>query len=594
MLPIKAIFGNILECNFKASMDFKNGIQSRWVPMDELLRRKGEIETRLEMLRKTESELVEQCKREANELEEKNTRYSQAKEEERRLREIFNEKKRKYQRLKCLINQMNDEYRESLRPVYRNEIQKCIKRLNGLEFPYKMNVFQSFDQLKAVPTEIFPNLDQLKNKLLETEKKILSGRLAESINMLFDDSSKLNELIFYINFIIRYEQHFNESLFIPIIFKRISRGFLYHFNSDRETNRIDKPEWFFAFLQNEYAAAAILYNLYTDCLIDSVIEPEPFTVLIEKTYRLIYNKIEELSQAKSNQKRQLALHFADSFINFGKDVKFHYNFIFNSFDVGHFLNKIQTRHIRLEMQRIHELRYIQWFSAYKSVCKDSLKYICKYNELDNDFGLEDVLEPILLHMKTFIDNLRFIEREEVRVTCYLFSALEDLKEFICEEEANLYMILETVPKDLTAESLERIRATNLSVMDLIKRLAVSDVESALRNIKYFTYASEEAKRTIIVDIYKLIEDYKYCVYYRTIEEKMAKQADEYLWNNIVTKIILKDDELEKFERFYQNMKGVFSERNWKCDGGIRAIQAILSGDKVECEMYQEIEDLYRF
>lgn len=560
--------------------------------MDALLKQRDEIEEKLKELKSIELTAKYQAEALSKSIEEKTEMYSRTFEAVGRMKVLYKEKREKLFMLKELLDQLRELDKDSAKLHYRRQFDEMSDKLNNIRFPFKISIFKVFESMRTMKTEPFPNLNNAKNKLIEKQKNMLRTKLAEEIRNIMGEPSKLNDLIFYINFVVKYETYFSEDLLCNILYRNIQRKFLYHFQSDRSTNRLDKPEWIFSFLLAEYLESLPVFKLYVDCGRTLEQPTKDFGCLIDRTYSLIAIKVREVMQSATVQRYRLAMHFADEFVKFNSELSSKYSFGFSAVEVGHMLFKLRREYTATELEKIHELRYIQWFPAYKELCKTMMIHICKYGMLDRDTRLEDLIEPILLHTKIFIDNLRFVNREEIQIVCHLFTDLEDLRSFLYEEEAELQMNFEHSPEGLAEDSLEKIHQTNSSILRLIEGLAEGDMDEILKSIRYFTYASEESKRSCIIDIHKIIEDYKYCACYDRIEDILARRADEFFKQNILEKVLLSQTDLCNFEMFYKSIKEAFKERDWRTDGVLEAIRTVKDGKRVSKKSYKKIIGLY--
>lgn len=573
--------------------------------MDLLIKQKDKIENDLNNLKSQESDAEYKLTLLTTEIKNKVSRHNELIKSMSELRKEYKNKQEIFKELKHLMKIYKEEQKQSLLKEYALEIENITKAINSIEFEFKINIFKKFDQIKGINTSLFPNLEKKKRKFFEENKYQLRLNIIEKIKCCMSEKEKISDLIFYINFLLKFEIYFNEGVFIDFLYKIIEKKFEYHFMSDRESNRLDKPEWIFEFLLRKYEELEYLYKIYDDCSrtinqknTDLKMEcssgrMSEFKDLINMSQSLVYLKINELSKIQSVQKMNLVWHFATEFIKFKKNVEDLYSLRLNTSEMGYLLSKVQSSFLKTELTRIHELKYVQWFREYKDLCKKSMIYKSSFGELDKDFKMEDLIESIILHAKTFLDNLRFINREEIKIICYIFSELEELKAFLSETEIDIrFDGKHPGIDDLTTKSLSIITKFNSNVLKLIKELALNDVSSILKRIIYFNYVTTEVKRTVIIELNKVMHDYRQCVYFESIEKTVAERTDNFILEEILLKIVFTSEEYLEFRSFYKNIKKCFSEFEWKADAGCKAVDALFEGRSMPGHIYKTVKSLY--
>jgi hypothetical protein len=105
----------------------------------------------------------------------------------------------------------------------------------------------------------------------------------------------------------------------------------------------------------------------------------------------------------------------------------------------------------------------------------------------------------------------------------------------------------------------KITELNSEISKLFKKLASNDIESILKNIQYFNYSSTEAKRVFIVNLNKILEEYKYFMYFDLIENFIFEKIDEFLFSEILLKIRFRKDEFDEFLEFFIKLKKAFHD-----------------------------------
>lgn len=562
--------------------------------MDGLIREKNRIETVLQDRKSLESDLEFRAAGIQSEIREKANTYNSRVEELGALKAEYKDKMQKFSELQHLVSEYKNARRQTLAREYRTEIQNTAVALNSIVFDFKLGVFKKFNQFKAIPTGKFPNLSRKKNMLLDGQKHRLRKNITEKIKEAMGNKTMFNDLIFYINFLIKYEIYFREKVFVHLLFSIVESKFEYHFLSDRDSNRLDKPEWVFDFLLHKCDEMMTVFGIYKDCSLKQSAEiVSEYSELFGMMQDLLRVKIKELSESKSTQKRKLIFHFASEFIKFRAEISKKYGHTVQSDELGHLMSKTQRSFVQEELSRIHELRYVQWFREYQTLCRDSFTYLATYSSIDKVFRFDMLTKLIVIHTRAFLENLRFINREEVRAVCFIFSELIELKEFVANEENELlFEGPSSLPENLTTRSLVRITALCADILKLIRDLALNDTSCTLRKLGYFNYVSAETKRNAIVKLHRIVEDYKRCVSFGRIEKYIVEKIDRFFLEEIMLKVKFSSEEYLEFRDFYKNVKKCFSQSKWEADLGCQAIDALFDGRKLSGAIFKDVQALY--
>lgn len=551
-----------------------------------ILKRLQELNTRKDALSLKNNSILE-------EIKEKVTLYNRLIETVKNIRESYQVKKIEFEEFKDIVKRYRKDQRENIKFEYIKKIQSLISEINLIKIEFKLSVFKKFDIIKAINTEKFENLNSHKLNYINEQKIVIRTNILDSIKETIEDELKLNDLIFNIGFIVKFENYFDEVVFIEFVYSLVKNPFLYHFASDRESNRMDKPEWFFDYLLEKYQLYFTSVTIY-----DHKNEKNSSSMpdLIKMTQSLIYIKIKEILKCKSEQKRNLTLHFVKRFKIYSEIVENQFGYNIDLSEIGYLLSKSQTNYINNELSRISELNYMLWFENYRTLCKDCIFYIKNYRSFDKNFQLFDLISGIISYTKSFIENLRFINRDEVKAICFLFSEFENLKNYIQELENEILVADGNKVLDISTKSLLEISNLNYDIMRLIKKLVSNDVDEILKKIQYFNFTSTEVKRVFVVNLSRFLEDYKYCVYFDLIERLVFVQIDDYLYEEILLKIRFSNDEYSEFLRFYKNIKEYFSVTKgdcaWRSDKGCTCIEAIFEGKFLSTNTFKKFSSIY--
>lgn len=560
--------------------------------MEELEKQKKELEVYLETLKENRDAVFVRLSNVNKEIKEKVDLHNSLVTSLGSIKNEYKNKIQKFNKLKILVKEYKRSQKETLEAEYKKEIDRCLTQINTISFEVKLRVFKSFDELKSIQTNLFPILNKKKDDLLNVQRVILKKSIYNQIKACIREQNRLADLIFYVNFVIKYEIYFQEDTFVQFLAKMVDKEFEYHFLSDKETNRLDKPEWFFDFLIKKYNTLDPILQIYSECRFKAQLTEKTIEELIHLSKNLIITKLTEISKIETVQKRNLVLHFATKFYEFSQKINEIYFFDFKIDEIKHMLSSTQSEYITSEMSRIHELRYVQWFSEYKTLCKDSMLYINKYGAIDTEFNLKSIIKTVISHTKTFIDNLRFINRVEVKAICFIFNELDGLKNFILEQENEMVLFGLSGKECGIGSSVTKITMLNAEIFKLIKKLAVGDVQDAFQKVISFRYATNEVKRTVIVEINRILEDYKICIYSDLIEKKIQHYIDGLLVDELLLKNKFTPDEYLEFRGFFRVLKGVFSNATWSSDEACECINGVFEDRSVNNKLFKKIKLLY--
>ncbi|ORD97662.1 hypothetical protein HERIO_445 [Hepatospora eriocheir] len=497
----------------------------------------------------------------------------------------FKEKLDKFKRLITLVNKYKNNQKKLLCRQYELQLENLINQANQIEFKFDTNIFTDFDKLKVINSSIFPIFDQKKNEYYELQKR----RLKEYILMNIINND-MGDRIYNLNLLSMYENHFNEYVLFPYIKRKIELKFDYHFRGNKPTNRLDKPENMFDFFIKELGEAYDLYDIYK-----VAIDKEPlfeFSQIIELVTDLANLKVSEIMNSRSLQKRSLLLHFVEEYDKFGQSINQLYNYQISIEKICLTVTNMQIEFIDKRMNEIHQMSYVQWFKAYKELIKENFQFIIKYKFVLTDITLEDTISFINLHSKEFIDNLRFINREEIRGLCLIYSNIENLKEFISDEEIQIRNNHVQVPDNLIGRSLEILSSLNSDIFKLIKNLVENDADKLIRRLHPFNYINDESKRLFIIETARVLEDYKMCENYNVIDNLLADYLDAFILENVILSIRFTSNDFLEFRTFYNKLKNVFLEKNWNSDEGCAAIEALFDGRSLNTRLFVVVKRLY--
>jgi len=544
-----------------------------------LLEKKNAIEQTLSGL-KSEKEAAKYKHRQlSDEIKRGYERYAEKKEKLDQLRLLVSEGKEKYAILCSLIRKYREKQQHALEKEYRKSMEHVLQMANKPTFKFRLNIIEDFDYLKSINTGPFPILQKKIKKYLISKQHDFKIKLYEHLYRCMGDAENLPNLIFYLNFLIRYEKYFSEDIFTEFIKTLIQEEFQYHFYGEQETNRLDKPEWMFEFLEKKYEEYVGIHEYYRDCAESEGAECTPYQGVIENTMVFVEKKIVELARNEGPQRVKLILNFAYEFQKFQENVHRKYNVTLVSTELYNLLSRSHDDFVRSEMQRISRLSYVQWFSEYRELLGTTMKYFVGLGRLKTDFSLETLGEYIVVHVQAFIDNLMFIDREEIRVACFMFSEVEDLKNFVYLE-MNEYLLSYPEARDFSGKTIGLFNDLMVKIFQILKHLAENDIFRALERIDSYPHVSNEAKRLFVVEIHRIFDEYKGCSYNMGIENHIKAIVDNFISSSVILKMRLTSEEYLEFRMFYKKIKGCFSSDSWDSDLLSEALERLFNGEKV--------------
>lgn len=559
-------------------------------PMEKLLIKKKEIKGRLKHLNDIADDYNSELSSLALRIQNISSVYNEKIKDFKELKSAYKISRDKYNKMKSLIESYKDYNKEIIKKEYKKELNNLFEYINRIDFEFKISVFKKFDEIKSINCEKFPLFNKKKITYMNELKSELKEELFEKIKNKMSDKSTFNELIFYIKFMIKYEKYFNEFIFQECLYLVIFEKFKYHFLTNRESNRLDKPGWIFDFLFNKYADLELIFNIYKESMDDNETNYSEFLL---STQKLIEMKLDQLYRCDSVQKRNLILHFIDEFLKFNKKMKNEYKIEFETKKITVILNEIQRIFLKEKLKLIFEMNYLKWFNEYKLLCKDSVNYIMKYYVYDKTFTFDIFIKPLCIHIMTFIENLRFINREEIRILCYIYNETYEFREYLIGEEFEARLDIDNdVPEDMSFKSQIRLSKLLNKINNLLIEIAENDVSNSFEKIAYFTFVSQEKKRNVLVELHTIREEYKGCKCFDKIEQAMADKISYVILDKILIKTKFSPEEYLEFREFYKKLVKIYEGVKWNADEGIKSVDALFNGMTYSGQLYNVYKKFY--
>jgi hypothetical protein len=583
--------------------------------MDGLMKRKGYLEEKLVGLQQERDTIENNKSRLENLINKKKAELEGGREAMLCIQGIIRDKRRTFDLLRSEVKAYKLQKLEERREFYRNKYNETLERMREITITTSLSSFGEYDKLRSlIEKNIFRGLGRRLSNLYNEKRSELKKFILAQMSRKMEDKKKVHELIFYMKFLGRYEEYFGECVMVDHLFGMVSDGFEYHFMCNRDSNRLDKPEWFFEFLELKFAECRELLDMYQRCGGGSTealrgsagIEPS-FKDILLRSCALIEHKINELNESKSRQRRNLLLHFASQLIKFQSNVFRLYDVFLEFSGFGLVLAQEQKDYVYEKLADIHEARYVTWFNGYKELSKECILYVYKFGSLDSVFTLDYLVDNVIGYNTVFLESLRYIKREEIRVLCHLYSEFEECKLYLLDQENDVVFdsrLAAGATKrtgrgeegmemyDVVLTSIEKISAFNHENLKLILSLANNDVSVSLRTIRKIVYAPSETSRNFIVEVSRFLEDYKPCSSYRAVTEMVKERIDSFLLQNVLLKHKLSSEQYFELNDFLQRLKVLFEDKDWRCDVAVKCIGSLFEGRESEGPLFGTIKELY--
>ncbi|KAF7684004.1 Protein transport protein tip20 [Astathelohania contejeani] len=580
--------------------------------MEELVKEKTKLENTIQEIEKKNKKIAEKIKI----LEEEHSNLSNE------LVKVYNKISSKRSQFDLLVKEVSLYKSKELHEQRNNcirEYKEIIDIINRLNFVDLIKIYKSFVVLdEKINATIKYEILHKKIKLLyQNKKEELKNMLFNKISNLMDNPKKMHEVVYYFQFVRIYEIYFSENMVNSILYYHLSKGFTYHFLTDKQTNRLDKPEWAFQFLKEKYQAYIKYIKIYKSININDILikilgdkeEKEIINEIIFKglkisydnaesefilsTRSLIKTKIDELSNTQSNQKHKLIRHFYAELSKFTSEIDAIYDIKMVDPSFISLLIGSEKTHFSNKMEFIFTLEYKEWFNEIKELYVEIFGLYKMIGYIDKNFIItfeSFISEHFLLYLQNLIDAMRFLKEEEISVLCYIYSEIENLKLFIHDQL--LELSFEGLINDKMEVDMSRFSEFNIENLKLIKSLAMNDIKNLLKPIKSFIYISDDVKRGFFIDLTNITSVYKMEHSYDLILKFMASLIDDFILNNILLSIKFTSEQYFEFKEFFNNLEEIFDDYEWKTRDGVKCLDALFEGRHESDFMFKLLEDLY--
>lgn len=478
--------------------------------------------------------------------------------------------------------------KEAGRASLMEEYGKVLAEISRMDFSLSPRVFDSFRALRSMESAKFGNMRRRIREKYEAERNALRQSLEDGVSMHIRAECGLHKAFLYLKYMQKYDAFFGEDIFTAYFFKDMVDNFTYHFLSGKETNRLDKPEWMFKFLYEKCEECSRFFDAFA----------KPFGGFLKKLEEVVNIKARELGGCISEQKRSLIWHFADEFIVFSRSISEKYGHVLGSAEVCGMLMENEDQYVENALMKVYSTEYTRWFREYRSLVDESLYFHRRYRclgcrTLDVFARLVD---RITKSCSIFIDQMRFISKEEIRVLGYFYSEMERLKSFVNEEEADLFLHCDDETEvNMIQQANAKIVRFGQHCLGLLKLLAENDVQKLLRNVRNFSYTQESDLVSFAIDLTQMLQNYKSCVSYSVLQSHVQRCVDRFLVDQVVLRDKLSSENYLRFIDFFGRVRDVFGGAgDWKTEAGIRCIECVFSGQEFseDSSLFRAVSELY--
>lgn len=582
--------------------------------MDILLKKKDRLEHLLRQLEQRECDRIEYRSRLAKQVDMQRHAIEVLEKDICEAERAFLEKRGKFEMLKNEVARYKKDalvgVRSELEALYRHMFEEA----SGIRLSTSFSAFAEFTKLRSLmERNVFRGLGKRLLKLYGEGKERLRRRIVEQVEQKLQDKHAVHELMFNMKFLRRYEEYFSEQAMESFLHERMARGFEYHFMSDKDSNRLDKPEWFLDFILAKLRESKEVFDMYMG-LGRSGDASEgvagSFEGVVGKTHELVEMKVDEMSRCSSKQKRSLVLHLGVQVMRFRYEVYEGYGVVLEFPKLGAMLCKEQREYVRQMLARTHGMKHTKWFDGYRELSRDCLLYIHRFRGLDRGFAMDDAMRTIVDYNRVFLESLRYISRQEIRVLCWVYSEFERLKAFLLEQESEIVFDsrlsmqsktmrvrssegMQDMLHDAVLGSLERISEFNSENLKLIMSLARNDAAEALRAMRRFVQDPNGASRSLVADVCRCLEDYRECMSYEAVKQGMKGKIDGFVLEEVILKHKLGSQEYFELVEVIRRLKEEFGDEGWKSEMGCRCVGEVFEGkEDGEGSLFKMVKDLY--
>ncbi|ELQ76241.1 ER to golgi transport protein/RAD50-interacting protein 1 [Trachipleistophora hominis] len=471
--------------------------------------------------------------------------------------------------------------------------------------------------------------NQLQRAGRQIKDDVIKG-LESAVESLMFKEDNLVDLLIKMEDMYAIEQFFHECIFVNMIYAKIYDTFSFHFFTQKETNRLDKPEWYFKFLLDQldkYKFVCACYdsvvlenkkskinkNVISQRLQEGFLEENELksnersmNSLIERIYSIVEIKLNELRKCKSGQKRNLLLHFTEEYLVFKRELREKYSVNFNIMELADNIMRVQKGYIANNLHEIHCGDSKEWFESYQKIYKENFflafSYVSLQNNIFNDL-IDFISSLIVEYQEVFIDKMSFVGKEEKRMLCFLVVGIDKLKNFLRLEESLFILQLENKTVDFNVEILKNIHIDTLKFIDfnnsnikLLKTIAYHEISQVLVNLMYFNGITKKSLVQSCSELSKIMTFYNEQLgpYKILTESYIFDKIDNFIIDKIVLQNRFDSDVLFMYKDLVQRIMHMCEKKtDWMCLKACKNLEDIFNGVTEGDSLFKKIYAVYR-
>ncbi|KRH94237.1 ER to golgi transport protein/RAD50-interacting protein 1 [Pseudoloma neurophilia] len=579
--------------------------------MYNLLEEREQLKNKLKILRKRlgTAELDEVDPQNAQFIFEKQDLLQKLKDQEKSAAHLINE-------LTDKVNEYKNHEKTQMRENIINSIQGHITEINSWTVQSEKEYLKLLKiERKNAKLPIFA--DKIRKLARKIRQQVITN-LEKDLEEIITIDGNIVDLLEVILKVKKAESVFTEQIFTNLIHSKIYDEFSFHFFTQKETNRLDKPEWYFQFLTQQLEKASFLCKCYDRVSLESEhtklgtmkISPskqdsQSIHGLILKIYSILEIKINELKKTESKQKRNLLFHFTEQYLLFRENLIRSYNMSLQIIDLPETILKIQKDHIMENFNQIHVQTFSEWFKNYKKIYKENFLLAFSYVSLQSDLFNNLILfitEAIVDYLETFLNKMTFYNQEEKNTLCLVISGVDKLKNYLRSEELSFILQIEQktecAPEILSGISVDTRPFVKFIEKHLgfVRKIISHDIIQILSNISYFDTITEEkmikytgmlTKKT--AHYFESLSEQRFFV-----ESTIIREIDEFIVRNIVLKRKFDSGTLFLYHDFIKKVMQLDERKSeWQCLLAYQHLKNIFDGVRDGDEFFSQIFSLYQ-
>ncbi|ELA48420.1 hypothetical protein VCUG_00029 [Vavraia culicis subsp. floridensis] len=530
--------------------------------------------------------------------------------------------------LKNEIKKYKTEKERELREKIRGATVKYLNEINSWQ-----NVgIEHYKRIEHIKKKMH-NFTNFKNQLQRAGRQIrddIIKGLESAVESLMFKEDKLVDLLMKMEEMYAIEQFFHECIFVNMVYATIYDNFSFHFFTQKDTNRLDKPEWYFKFILDQLEK----YKFVCECYDSVVLENRKSRInknvisqtaregfleetelksnersmnnLIERIYSIVEIKLNELKKCKSEQKRNLLLHFTEEYLVFKRELREKYSVNFNIMELADSVMRVQKEYIANSLHDIHCGDSKEWFENYQRIYKENFflafSYVSLQNNIFNDL-IDFISKFIIEYQEVFIDKMSFVGKEEKRMLCFLIVGIDKLKNFLRLEESLFILQMENKTVDFNVEILKNIHIDTLKFIDfnnsnikLLKTIIYHEISQVLVNFMYFNSITKKSLVQNCSEISKIVTFYcEQLGPYRVLTESFIfGKIDNFMVEKIVLQNKFDSEVLFMYKELVQRVMHMCeSKTDWMCLQACKSLEDIFNGVKEGDSFFSKIYEVYR-